>query len=175
VVGAYHSPASAPLLRRLGAKPVRLDLLDAGAVRNAVLENKVAAIVHEATALSAVKFGRNMDEVLARTNELRTSGTDVLLAAAREAGVRRFVVQSVSGFSRYARVGGPIKTEDDPLDSTPPRNFERSAATLAYLEKAVTGFGGIAFRYGAFYGDANDANSRRTGGPSVAGGWEEPC
>ena len=156
VIGAYHSPASAALLRRLGAKPVRLDLLDAGAVRNAVLENQVEAIVHEATALSTVKFGRNMDEVLARTNELRTSGTDVLLAAAREAGVRRFVVQSVSGFSRYARVGGPIKTEDDPLDSTPPRNFERSAAALAYLEKAVTGFGGIALRYGAFYGAAND-------------------
>jgi nucleoside-diphosphate-sugar epimerase len=156
VIGAYNSPASAALLRTLGAKPVRLDLLDAGAVRNAVLENKVEAIIHEATALSAVKFGRNMDEVLAKTNELRTRGTDVLVAAAREAGVRRFVAQSVAGFGRYARVGGPIKTEDDPLDSTPPRNFERSAAAMAYLEKAVTGFGGISLRYGAFYGAAND-------------------
>jgi nucleoside-diphosphate-sugar epimerase len=156
VIGAYNSPASAALVRTLGAKPVRLDLLDAGAVRNAVLENKVEAIIHEATALSAVKFGRNMDEVLAKTNELRTRGTDVLLAAAREADVRRFVAQSVAGFGRYARVGGPIKTEDDPLDSTPPRHFERSAAAMAYLEKAVTGFGGIALRYGAFYGAAND-------------------
>jgi len=156
VIGAYNSPASAALLRRLGAKPVRLDLLEAGAVRNAVLENKVEAIIHEATALSTVKFSRNMDEVLAKTNELRTRGTDVLLAAAREADVRRFVIQSVAGFGRYARVGGPIKTENDPLDSTPPRSFERSAAAMIYLEKAVTGFGGIALRYGAFYGAAND-------------------
>jgi 2-alkyl-3-oxoalkanoate reductase len=156
VIGAYNSPASAELLRTLGARPVRLDLLDAGAVRKAVLENKPEAIVHEATALSKVKFSRNMDEVVAKTNELRTRGADVLLAVAREAGVRRFVAQSVAGFGRYARVGGPIKTEDDPLDSTPPKNFERSAAAMTYLEKAVIDFGGIALRYGAFYGAAND-------------------
>ena len=79
-----------------------------------------------------------------------------LLAAAREAGVRRFVAQSVAAFSRYAREGGPVKTEDDPLDPTPPKNFHQSAAAMAYLEQAVTDFGGIALRYGAFYGAAND-------------------
>jgi nucleoside-diphosphate-sugar epimerase len=103
-----------------------------------------------------VKFSRNMDKVTARTSELRTKGTDALLAAAREAGVRRFVAQSVAAFSRYAREGGPIKTEDDPLDPTPPTNFQRSAAAMTYLEQAVTDFGGIALRYGAFYGAAND-------------------
>ena len=97
-----------------------------------------------------------MDKVVAKTNELRTKGTDVLLAAAREAGVRRFVAQSVAAFSRYAREGGPIKTEDDPLDPTPPMNFQQSAAAMTYLEQAVTDFGGIALRYGVFYGAAND-------------------
>jgi nucleoside-diphosphate-sugar epimerase len=156
VTGTHHSPASAELLRALGANPVRLDLLDAGAVRKAVLENEPEAIVHEATALANVKFSRNMDKVAAKTSELRTKGTDALLAAAREAGVRRFVAQSVASFSRYAREGGPVKTEDDPLDPTPPKNFDRSAAAMAYLEQAVTDFGGIALRYGAFYGAAND-------------------
>ena len=84
-------------------------------VREAVLEAEPDAIVHEATALADVKFRRNLDKVR-ETNELRTMGTDVLLAAAREAGVRRFVAQSVACFGRYAREGGPVKTEDDPLD-----------------------------------------------------------
>ena len=103
-----------------------------------------------------MKFARNMDKVTARTSELRTKGTDALLAAAREAGVHRFVAQSVATFSRYAREGGPIKTEEDPLDPTPPTNFRRSAAAMAYLEQAVTDFDGIVLRYGAFYGAAND-------------------
>jgi 2-alkyl-3-oxoalkanoate reductase len=156
VIGTHNSPASAELLRTLGAEPIRLDLLDAAAVRTAVLEGEPEAIVHEATALAQVKFSRNMDKVTAKTSELRTKGTDALLAAAREAGVRRFVAQSVAVFSRYAREGGPIKTEDDPVDPTPAKTFRRAAAALSYLEQAVTDFGGIALRYGAFYGAAND-------------------
>jgi nucleoside-diphosphate-sugar epimerase len=156
VVGTHNSPSSAEVVRTLGAKPVRLDLLDARAVRKAVLESEPEAIVHEATALANVKFGRNMDKATARTSELRTTGTDALLAAAREAGVRRFVAQSVAVFGRYAREGGPVKSEDDPLDPSPPRNTERSAAAVDRLEQAVTDFGGIALRYGAFYGAADD-------------------
>jgi nucleoside-diphosphate-sugar epimerase len=125
-------------------------------VRKAVLENEPEAIVHEATALANAKFGRNLDKTLARTNELRTKGTDALLAAAREVGVRRFVAQSVA-YWRYAREGGPVKTEDDPLDPTPPANTQETFAAMAYLEKTVTAFGGIALRYGGFYGAANDA------------------
>jgi nucleoside-diphosphate-sugar epimerase len=156
VIGSHNSPASAERLRRLGAKPVMLDLLDAGAVRKAVLEHEPEAIVHEATALANVKFSRNMDKVAAKTNELRTKGTDALLATAREAGVRRFVAQSVAGFARYAREGGPVKTEDDPAEQNPPANTQLSVAALNHLERRVTEFGGIALRYGAFYGAAND-------------------
>ena len=156
VTGTHSSPSSAELLRTLGARPIRLDLLDASAVREAVLEAEPDAIVHEATALSDVKFSRNMDKVTAKTSELRTTGTDALLAAARGAGVRRFVAQSVAAFSRYAREGGPVKTEDDPVDPTPPKNFQQTAAAMTYLEQVVTDFGGIALRYGVFYGAAND-------------------
>jgi nucleoside-diphosphate-sugar epimerase len=155
VVGTHRSPANAELVRRLGAKPVELDLLDASAVRAAVLEHEPEAIVHQATALANAKFGRNFDQEFAETNELRTTGTDALLAAAREAGVRRFVAQSFAPF-RYVRKGGPVKTEDDPLDPTAPANAPQSWAAMAHLDRAVIEAGGIALRYGLFYGAAND-------------------
>lgn len=155
VIGTHHSPSSAELLRTLGAKAVPLDLLDAAAVRTAVLESEPEAIVHQATALANAKFSRSLDKTFVETNQLRTKGTDALLAAAREAGVRRFVAQSFASY-RYVRAGGPIKTEDDPLDPTPAPNTQQSSAAMAYLDQAVTGFGGIALRYGGFYGDPND-------------------
>jgi nucleoside-diphosphate-sugar epimerase len=155
VIGTHNSPTSAELLRTLGAKPVRLDLLDARAVRKAVLESEPEAIVHEATALADATWSRNFDKVFAGTNELRTKGTDALLAAGREAGVSRFVAQSFASY-RYLREGGPVKTEDDPLDPTPPGNARQSWAAMDYLDRTVTEAGGIILRYGVFYGAAND-------------------
>jgi 2-alkyl-3-oxoalkanoate reductase len=155
VVGTHASPANAELLRTLGAKPVQLDLLDRQAVREAVLESEPEAVVHEATALGKATWGRNFDKVFAATNALRTTGTDALLAAAREAGVRRFVAQSFASY-RYERQGGPVKTEEDPLDAKAPANARRSWAAMAKLDHSVTEFGGIVLRYGLFYGAAND-------------------
>jgi nucleoside-diphosphate-sugar epimerase len=155
VIGTHNSPSNAELLRTLGAKPVMVDLLDAYAVRQAVLQSEPDAIVHQATALAKAKFGRSLDKAFAKTNELRTKGTDALLAAAREAGVRRFVAQSFASY-RYLRQGGLIKTEDDPLDPTPPPHTQQSWAAMTYLDRAVTDFGGIALRYGGFYGADND-------------------
>jgi nucleoside-diphosphate-sugar epimerase len=155
VIGTHNSPASEELLLRLGAKPVMLDLLDADAVRKAVLETEPEAIVHQATALANLKWSRSFDKVFAETNQLRTKGTDALLAAAWEIGVRRVIAQSFASY-RYVRRGGPVKTEDDPLDRAPPTNAQESFAAMAYLDQAVTDFGGIVLRYGAFYGAGND-------------------
>jgi nucleoside-diphosphate-sugar epimerase len=77
------------------------------------------------------------------------------LRAAREAEVRRLVAQSYAPY-RYAREGGPVKTEQDPLDPTPPSNTQRTYRAMSYLEGADLDFGGIALRYGGFYGAAND-------------------
>lgn len=155
VIGTYRSPASSERVRALGAQPVALDLLDAGAVRRAVLEAAPDAIVHEATALTNAGFARNLDRTFAVTNRLRTEGTDALLAAAREAGVSRFVAQSFAAL-RYAREGGPVKTEDDPLDSNPPAGARESYHAMRHVDEAVTGAGGIALRYGGFYGASSD-------------------
>jgi 2-alkyl-3-oxoalkanoate reductase len=155
VTGTFRSPASEEKVRQLGADPVQLDLLDAPAVRQAVLAAEPEAIIHEATALANVRFARNLDKSFAGTNRIRTEGTDALLAAAREAGVRRFVAQSFASY-RYARVGGMVKTEDDPLDPDPPAVATETNAAMTHLDEAVTGAGGIALRYGGFYGAAND-------------------
>src|ERR687893_170502 len=155
VIGTFRSPGHGDRVRALGAEPVMLDLLDPGAVRKAVLETAPEAIIQQATALANARFSRNFDRTFAQTNRLRTEGTDALLAAARQAGVRRFVAQSFASY-RYAREGGPVKTEDDPLDPTPPRVARESNAAMRHLDETVTQADGIALRYGAFYGAAND-------------------
>ena len=88
VIGTFRSPGHAERVRTLGARPVELDLLDARAVREAVRQTRPEAIIHQATALTNVRFGRSLDRSFGPTNRLRTEGTDALLAAAREAGVR---------------------------------------------------------------------------------------
>jgi nucleoside-diphosphate-sugar epimerase len=155
VIGTFRSPGHAELVRTLGAQPIALDLLDPGAVRRAVLETEPEAIVHQATALADLSDFKHFDRTFHQTNRLRTEGTDALLAAAREAGVRRFIAQSFASY-RNAREGGPVKTEDDPLDPTPVATTRESNAAMRHLEEVVTHFGGIVLRYGVFYGAAND-------------------
>ena len=155
VIGTSTSARSGDRIRALGAEAVTLDLLDASAVREAVLAAAPDAIVNQATALADVHFSKNLDRSFAQTNRLRTEGTDNLLAAARAAGVRRFVAQSFASL-RYERAGGPVKTEDDPLDPAPVAMTHETNAAMAYLDKAVVAAGGIALRYGNFYGAAND-------------------
>ena len=155
VIGTARSPRGIERAAALGAKPIVLDLLDGRAVRKAVLDAEPDAIVHQATALANVRFSRKLDRSFAQTNRLRRDGTDALLAAAREAGVHRFIAQSFAS-TRYAREGGPVKTEDDPLDPTPVAGMRETDAAMRYLDQAVTDAGGIALRYGGFYGAPDD-------------------
>jgi 2-alkyl-3-oxoalkanoate reductase len=159
VIGSYVSPGHDQRIRELGAQPVALDVLDAPAVRRAVLEAQPEAIIHQATALASMKWSRSLDRSFALTNRIRTEGTDALLAAAREAGVRRFVAQSFASY-RYAPEGGWIKIETDPLDPAPPAAARQTNAAMAHLDEAVTAAGGIALRYGGFYGAGDDGMAR---------------
>jgi nucleoside-diphosphate-sugar epimerase len=83
-----------------------------------VRETDPDAIVHQATALADLRDFKHFDRSFAQTNRLRTEGTETLLAAARESGVGRFFAQSYASM-RYERVGGALKSEDDPLDPAP--------------------------------------------------------
>jgi len=155
VVGTTRSKESAERVKATGADSIVLDVLDARAVRKAVLEAQPGAIVHEATALANLTDFKHFDRSFAQTNRLRTEGTDALLAAAREAEVHRFIAQSYAS-ARYERVGGPVKTEEDPLDSNPVPAMRETIAAMRYLDETVTAAGGIALRYGGFYGAPGD-------------------
>src|SRR3954451_1940501 len=154
VTGTTRTKSKLLKLRDLGAYPVVMDALDPDAVARVVEEAEPDVIVHQLTALSDSLDIRHFDRDFAQTNRLRSEGTDHLLAAGRAAGVRRFVAQSYAGWP-FARNGGPVKTEDDPLDSSPPDVFRAALAAIRHLEDAVTGAWwteGIVLRYGGFYG-----------------------
>jgi nucleoside-diphosphate-sugar epimerase len=151
VTGTTRSATKAEELRALGARAAVMDGLDRASVMGAVAEAAPDAIVHQMTALAGDLDLRNPDRAFAVTNRLRTEGTEHLLAAAREAGVERVVAQSYAGWP-YARTGGPVKTEADPLDPDPPRGLRETHAAIRRLEALVTGAGGVILRYGGFYG-----------------------
>jgi 2-alkyl-3-oxoalkanoate reductase len=156
VVGTSRSFERAKSLRAWGAEPVALDVLDRPAVLKAIAAAKPDAIVHQATALTGLSDFKHFDRSFAQTNRLRTEGTDALIAAARETGVARFVAQSFAS-NRYVREGGPVKSEDDPLDPNLPEAMRESQAAMIHLEQATTEAGGVALRYGGFYGNPDDA------------------
>jgi nucleoside-diphosphate-sugar epimerase len=153
VVATTRSPKNDESLRSLGATVAVMDGLDAASVGEAVARAEPDAIVHQMTALTGVSDLRRFDTEFARTNELRTRGTDHLLAAAEAVGVRRFVAQSYTGWPNE-RIGGAVKTEQDPLDSDPPAQQRRSIEAIGYLERAVTTASpeGLVVRYGSLYG-----------------------
>jgi nucleoside-diphosphate-sugar epimerase len=155
VIGTSRSAEKAERLRALGGDGVVLDALDAEAVRETVGAARAEAIVYEATSLAGCSDFRHFDRSFAQTNHLRTEGTDNILAAACGAGVQRIIAQSYADH-RYARELGPVKTEADPLDPVPPVAMYETVRAMAYLDKAVTRAGGIALRYGTFYGDPGD-------------------
>jgi nucleoside-diphosphate-sugar epimerase len=156
VVGTSRSQEKVERLKAQGAEGVVLDLLDPSDVMHAVGQARPDAIVHEATALSDLSDVKHFDRSFAATNQLRTVGTQALLAAAREHGVSHFVAQSFAGWP-YAREGGPIKTEDDPLDPNPVPDMRESLEAIRELEQSVLAAGGIVLRYGGLYGSPDDA------------------
>jgi nucleoside-diphosphate-sugar epimerase len=153
VHGMTRSESKQAMLSELGAVPVVADALDAGQVAQAVGGARPDVIVHELTALGEADI-RHLDRGFALTNRLRTEGTDHLLSAGQAVGVRRFIAQSISAII-YARTGGPVKSEEDPLDPAPAREMREIVAAIRHLEQAVLDARwtqGIVLRYGAFYG-----------------------
>jgi 2-alkyl-3-oxoalkanoate reductase len=156
VAGTTRTPEKADRLSDAGAEPVVLDALDRDRVVAAVADFKPEVIVHQLTAIGSMDM-RRIDRAFAATNRLRTEGTDNLISAARAGGVRRLVAQSFAGWP-YARTGGPVKTEEDPLEDHPADNARETIGAIKHLERAVTTaepVQGVVLRYGGFYGPNN--------------------
>jgi nucleoside-diphosphate-sugar epimerase len=149
-----RSESKQQLVRDLGGRPVVADALDPESVAQAVAAAEPEAIVHQLTAIPHALDMRHFARDFAQTNRLRTEGTDHLLAAGRAVGARRFVAQSYAP-AIFARAGGPVKAEDDPLDESPLDQVRATVDAIRHVERAVTGASwteGVALRYGAFYG-----------------------
>jgi nucleoside-diphosphate-sugar epimerase len=163
VVGLTRTAAKAQIVLWMGAEPVIADGLDEAEIRVAIGSAKPDVVIHEMTDLAGASDLRHFDRTFASSNRLRTQGTDLLLTAAREAGVRRFVAQSYCGWP-YAKVGGAVKTETDALDPDPPAELRPTLDAIRYLEQRVTGSSqpeGIVVRYGALYGPGTGMLDRR--------------
>ena len=161
VFGMNRSADKRGQVEAMGAEHIAADALDRQAVIGAMTRVRPDIVIHELTAIPQALDLRKFEQQFALTNRLRTEGTANLLEAALAAGARKFMAQSYAGWP-YARVGGPVKTEDDPLDPNPPDVFRTGLAAIRYLESSVPqakGIEGVVLRYGAFYG------------PGTSGAW----
>src|SRR5918995_715685 len=153
VTGMTRSESKQATVSELGAAPVVADALDPDQVADAVAHARPEVIVHQLTAIGPIN-PRHFERDFAATNRLRTEATDYLLSAGQTVGVPRFVAQSNGAFVN-ARTGGSLRTEEDPLDPSPPREMRSTVAALGHLEEGVLGAEwteGIVLRYGALYG-----------------------
>ena len=152
VTGMTRSEAKAEDVRSAGASAAVVDVFDADAVRVAVEQASAEVVVHELTALpERLDFRR--EDLYAATNRCRSEGTRNLLDAARAAGTRRFVSQSIA--FAYRPEGARVKSEDEPLLDAAPGGFGSAMDALREMESSVLGAEGIeglVLRYGFFYG-----------------------
>jgi nucleoside-diphosphate-sugar epimerase len=139
-------------LKQIGAEPVIADALDAAAVK-AVLERiRPHAVINELTSLPRHYTPADMKEAAERDRKVRVEGNINLLAALRDAGVRRYVLQS-SGF--WYAPGAGLADESVPFISSASPGVEAGARTYMELETRASETPGIEFvalRYGFFYG-----------------------
>jgi nucleoside-diphosphate-sugar epimerase len=163
--GTTRSPDRARDLERWGARPIILDAFDRPAVLAAVSAVRPDVVVNQLTDLSNGFEPEKRAETLARNSRLRTEGTANLVAAARTAGVRRLIAQSIAWV--YAPGREPHK-ESDPLDEAAEGTRAVTVKGVVALERAVldaVSMEGLVLRYGWFYGPG--ANEKPAGAPPV--------
>lgn len=151
VFALSRSPGSA-LLMEIGAEPVIADALDAAAVKAAVARIRPDAVINELTSLPRRYTSADMEAASHRHREVRVEGNINLLAALRDMGVRRYLLQS-SGF--WYEPGAGLADEAVPFVSSASPGVEADARTYLELEaraSATPGIAVVALRYGFFYG-----------------------
>jgi len=153
VVALARSPERGEAVRAAGAEPVVADAFDAVGVREAVVGARPDVLVHQLTALPPAMDLRRYGEGLEATSRLRAQTTPIFLAAAREAGVRRVVFQSVSFLT--APTGPALHDETAPIITDPPSALRAVVEAIVGMERAVLhaeALEGVVLRYGFFYG-----------------------
>jgi nucleoside-diphosphate-sugar epimerase len=152
VTGMTRRPERGEEIEAAGAAVAVCDVYDTDALDAAVAEARPEVLVHQLTSLPW-RLDPRKPETYEATNRVRTEGTRNLVHAARAAGARRIVAQSIAAI--YAPVGGWVKSEDDPVLEGIPGHFGEAMDAILDLERQVTqaeGLEGLALRYGFFYG-----------------------
>jgi nucleoside-diphosphate-sugar epimerase len=167
VIGMTRSPESAQRLRAAGAHAEIADALDARAVLGAVSHARPDALVNQLTAIPRRLDPRKIVRDFAMTDRLRTEGTRNLVAAAGAAGGARVLSQSIA-FAYAPGPPGRVHDESDPIISDPPKQYRRSAAAIAELERTTLEAGGAVLRYGYFYGAGTSISAEGSLGEEVA-------
>lgn len=153
VVGTTRTPHKAEWLHSAGATPVVLDAMDQTALRQAVLDARPDVVLDQLTDLPVRLGTRPFKHFYDRMTPLKATASPALLAAAREAGARMHLMQSVA--FAYAPGGARAKTEHDEQYLEPPEPWDRVMPVFQAAERAVTGettLSGLVLRYGFFYG-----------------------
>jgi nucleoside-diphosphate-sugar epimerase len=149
VAGTTRSADKAGAIRAMGAEPVVVDVFDAEALKRAVAAAKPDAVIHQLTDLAYGPNSPHYQESLKRNARIRVEGTPNLAAAAKAAGVRRLIAQSIAFI--YAQ-GPGARVETDPMAPAEGAMASTIPAVKA-LEDAVLAMPeGIVLRYGYFYG-----------------------
>ena len=152
VVGLTRRQAKADAITATGARGIVVDALDRDAVRGVVLEAQPEVVIDELTALPR-DYNLRDPHLYDANDEIRSKGTAALHAAAREAGARRYIVQSIAFL--YAPEGDWVKTEDARPWLEAPMPFARSVGVLNDNEQRITSdpvVSGVVLRYGFLYG-----------------------
>ncbi len=163
VTGTTRSRDKAEELKARGVAAVVVDVFDAGALRDAVVDARPDVLIHQLTDLPDALDPARFAEVLARNSRLRIEGTANLVAAAQAAGVRRLIAQSIA----FAYAAGPEPhAEQDPIASgegdAPGAITARGVRALERAVLAARDIDGIVLRYGRLYGPGtwNTPNAR---------------
>ncbi len=152
VIGTSRTEDRLAGIEAAGASGAVCDILDPGSVAGLIGDRRPEVVINEATDLPAKFDPRKRDAYIA-TNRIRSEGTRNLVAALEGSGVRRVIAQSIA--FTYAPIGGPIKSEDDPLATRGEGQLVEVATAVADLEGQITGIAdieGLVLRYGFIYG-----------------------
>ncbi len=152
VTGTTRSADKAAAVAALGAVPVVVDVFDADGLTRAVAAAKPDVVIHQLTDLNSAPGTPGYAASQERNVRLRRDGTRNLMNAAKAAGARRAIVQSIAFV--YAPGTGE-RVESDSLDVNGEGTRALTVSGVMAMEAAATGtpgVDGLVLRYGYLYG-----------------------
>ena len=152
VVALVRSTENAQALFEQGIEPAVADVFEPDAVKAAVARSQPEVVIEQLTALPRTYTRESMMAAAPFNTRIRLEGGANVLAAARAAGVRRYLRQSVAF---WAVPGRGLADEETPLVVDAPPVVSAEAQVVTELEHRLLetpDLEGIVMRYGFFYG-----------------------